>query len=322
MLLFGLARFLFIPLAVTVVFCDAGVLRAVVHASCRPSRASCWDHDEQAADGVRRAASAAFDRGFDRFREAYGRGLAEALARRRFVLGCAGLLIVVTGALVPRDRPRLFPHRRCRPDQAALRAPRGTRLERNRKAGAAGRGPHPRDHSGEGAATPSTTRSACRSRSTWPSCPATMSAAWTREILISLERAASPVDRLHPRIRAALPEDFPGSIFYFQTADIVSQVLNFGLSAPIDVQIQDVNFERAIATGATAARSACSKFPAWPTRTSGAGARTIRRCRSTSIDSAPPSWRVAARRRQQHADVAVVEFAGGADLFSSIRRTT
>jgi multidrug efflux pump subunit AcrB len=42
-----------------------------------------------------------------------------------------------------------------------------------------------------------------------------------------------------------LPDQFPGGIFYFQTADIVSQVLNFGLSAPIDVQIQDVNFERA-----------------------------------------------------------------------------
>ena len=45
------------------------------------------------------------------------------------------------------------------------------------------------------------------------------------------------------------PIEFPGSLFYFQTADIVSQVLNFGLSAPIDVQIQDVNFDRATALG-------------------------------------------------------------------------
>ena len=50
-------------------------------------------------------------------------------------------------------------------------------------------------------------------------------------------------------IRAQLPDEFPGSLFYFQTADIVSQVLNFGLSAPIDVQIQDSNFTRAYATG-------------------------------------------------------------------------
>ena len=50
-------------------------------------------------------------------------------------------------------------------------------------------------------------------------------------------------------IRATLPDEFPGSIFYFQTADIVSQVLNFGLPAPIDIQIQDTNFERAYGLG-------------------------------------------------------------------------
>jgi multidrug efflux pump subunit AcrB len=39
-------------------------------------------------------------------------------------------------------------------------------------------------------------------------------------------------------IRQILAHDFPGSTAYFQPADIVSQVLNFGLSAPIDVQIE------------------------------------------------------------------------------------
>ena len=42
-------------------------------------------------------------------------------------------------------------------------------------------------------------------------------------------------------------------MFYFQTADIVSQVLNFGLSAPIDVQIQDADFNR----GYDLAHSSC-----------------------------------------------------------------
>ena len=63
-------------------------------------------------------------------------------------------------------------------------------------------------------------------------------------------------------IRAQLPDEFPGSMFYFQTADIVSQVLNFGLSAPIDVQIQDVELRRApTALGQQAAASACSSIP-------------------------------------------------------------
>ena len=49
-------------------------------------------------------------------------------------------------------------------------------------------------------------------------------------------------------IRDKLNAEFPGTLFYFQTADIVSQVLNFGLAAPIDIQIQDPNFARAYAS--------------------------------------------------------------------------
>ncbi len=64
------------------------------------------------------------------------------------------------------------------------------------------------------------------------------------EILISLRRDHHPTIGYMRAIRQTLPSRFPGSLFYFQTADIVSQVLNFGLPAPIDVQIQDVNFER------------------------------------------------------------------------------
>ena len=51
-------------------------------------------------------------------------------------------------------------------------------------------------------------------------------------------------------IRADLARSFPGSTSYFQTADIVSQVLNFGLSSPIDVQIQDSKLDEAYAYAA------------------------------------------------------------------------
>ena len=85
------------------------------------------------------------------------------------------------------------------------------------------------------------------------------------EILISLKPGHHPSIDYIRAIRARLPDQFPGSIFYFQTADIVSQVLNFGLSAPIDVQIQDVNFDRATALGRQLLER-MSGFPAWPTR--------------------------------------------------------
>ena len=58
------------------------------------------------------------------------------------------------------------------------------------------------------------------------------------EILISLNP-----ERHHPtaqyvrKLRRELPSRFPGVEFFFQPADIVSQILNFGLPAPVDIQI-------------------------------------------------------------------------------------
>ena len=62
------------------------------------------------------------------------------------------------------------------------------------------------------------------------------------EILISLtpEHRTKPVDYIRT-LRRTLPREFPGTEFYFQPADIVSQVLNFGLPAPIDVQLAGQN---------------------------------------------------------------------------------
>ncbi|MCW5624002.1 MAG: efflux RND transporter permease subunit [Burkholderiales bacterium] len=65
------------------------------------------------------------------------------------------------------------------------------------------------------------------------------------EILILLKKPHKPVEHYQREIRHRIPPKYPGSDFYFQNADIVTQVLNFGLPAPIDVQIQDSNFERA-----------------------------------------------------------------------------
>ena len=68
------------------------------------------------------------------------------------------------------------------------------------------------------------------------------------ELLISLNHGHKPTVQYQRLIRDKLNAEFPGTLFYFQTADIVSQVLNFGLAAPIDIQIQDANFPRAYAS--------------------------------------------------------------------------
>src|SRR5439155_161878 len=62
------------------------------------------------------------------------------------------------------------------------------------------------------------------------------------EILVSLnpERHQS-TEHWMKTLRETLPRDFPGVTFFFQPADIVSQILNFGLPAPIDVQVTGFN---------------------------------------------------------------------------------
>ncbi len=66
------------------------------------------------------------------------------------------------------------------------------------------------------------------------------------DILVSLKKPHSRSSAYYAdEIRRQVPQRFPGSSLYFQSADIVTQVLNFGLPAPIDVQIQDANFDRA-----------------------------------------------------------------------------
>jgi multidrug efflux pump subunit AcrB len=58
------------------------------------------------------------------------------------------------------------------------------------------------------------------------------------EILIALNpENHPPTADLTRQLRESLPREFPGVEFFFQPADIVTQILNFGLPAPIDVQV-------------------------------------------------------------------------------------
>ena len=68
------------------------------------------------------------------------------------------------------------------------------------------------------------------------------------EILVSLnQKKHRPTAQYVKQLREELPELFPGTEFFFQPADIVSQILNFGLPAPIDIQVlgrnQQANYQ-------------------------------------------------------------------------------
>ena len=62
------------------------------------------------------------------------------------------------------------------------------------------------------------------------------------DVLVSLSKNRRPTDEYIRMLRKSLPQQFPGTEFFFQPADIVSQILNFGLPSPIDVQLTGPNY--------------------------------------------------------------------------------
>jgi multidrug efflux pump subunit AcrB len=57
------------------------------------------------------------------------------------------------------------------------------------------------------------------------------------DIMVALTKEHRPTEEFTRALRTTLPREFPGTEFYFLPDDIVSQILNFGLPAPIDVQL-------------------------------------------------------------------------------------
>jgi CzcA family heavy metal efflux pump len=63
------------------------------------------------------------------------------------------------------------------------------------------------------------------------------------EILVGLNADHRPTEELVQHLRQELPRRFPGVEFFFQPADIVTQILNFGLPAPIDIQVMGADMQ-------------------------------------------------------------------------------
>src|SRR5437879_5104662 len=63
------------------------------------------------------------------------------------------------------------------------------------------------------------------------------------DVLVSLKADHRPTADYVRALRQKLPEEFPGVTFYFLPADIVTQIINFGLPAPIDIQIEGADIQ-------------------------------------------------------------------------------
>jgi multidrug efflux pump subunit AcrB len=74
------------------------------------------------------------------------------------------------------------------------------------------------------------------------------------EILISLKEKHTPTAQHVADLRNELPKQFPELQFFFQPADIVNQVLNFGQPAPIDIRVSGPNSDAAYALASKLAK--------------------------------------------------------------------
>lgn len=70
------------------------------------------------------------------------------------------------------------------------------------------------------------------------------------DVLVTLQQKHHPTPDYVRRLRSSLPREFPGVTFYFLPADMTTQILNFGLPAPVDIQVegQDVRNNHELAS--------------------------------------------------------------------------
>ncbi len=258
-LLEGPARFLFMPMAIAVVVAmlaayllSRSLVKTLSRMLLAGEVAHGHGHDVVAPPGHRPSALARFsfafngarDRTFTRFQNVYGRFLRVLVTHPGFTLGVSALLVIATGALAPSIGTDFFPAADTGLMKLHFRAPSGSRIEYTDALVA-----QVEDHIRE--IVPPVELGTINSMIGLPDrlnlsyTPTDNSGAMDAEILISLKPGHHPTEGYVRRIRADLATSFPGSTAYFQTADIVSQVLNFGLSAPIDVQVQFSNLREA-----------------------------------------------------------------------------
>jgi multidrug efflux pump subunit AcrB len=183
----------------------------------------------------------AFDRLFERLRSAYGRLLGDLLGRPW--LSAAVMLAFALGslALFPFLGQDFFPTVDAGQFRLHVRAPAGTRIEETealfgrvedeiRKVVPDGDRSIILDNMG---LTQSFTIMAYLDNGTVSDSDG--------EILVSLKPNHRPTADYVATLRNDLPTRFPGCTFYFMPADITSQILDFGLPAPIDVQVVGVD---------------------------------------------------------------------------------
>ncbi len=250
----GVARFLFVPMAEAVMFamvCSFVLSRTLVPTMSkyllRPHAPHTDMHGTRAALPPTRNPLVLFQRlfeeRFEQLRDGYRGLLQAALAGRwRFVTGFMAV-VLLSFALVPVLGSNFFPAVDSGQILMHARVPVGTRVEETAVRFA-------RIEQAVRRVIPSEEISTLVDTIGLP--PSSINLTYNNtgvigpqdgDMQIALRKGHRPTAEYVARLREVLPREFPDTVFSFPPADIVSQILNFGAPAPIDVQIRGVNME-------------------------------------------------------------------------------
>src|ERR1700678_2207265 len=244
-LLSGVARYLFVPLAEAVVF--AMLASYILSRTLVPTLAmyllKAKQHDRASSRNPLVRFQLAFERGFEWLRTSY-HSLLTTLVHRRTLL-VPGFLLTCAAAflLVPWLGQDFFPSSDNGQFILHLRAKSGTRIEETAKLCDLIEGTIRReiperevDNILDNIGLPYSTINFIHSTSG-------LIGTADADILVSLKEDHHATLDYVQRLRETLPQEYPGVTFYFLPSDIVTQVLNFGLPAPVDIQIEGADIE-------------------------------------------------------------------------------
>ncbi|MDB5906581.1 MAG: transporter [Massilia sp.] len=240
----GVARFLFVPMAEAVIF--AMVCSFILSRTLVPTMAN---HLLRAHSGEAHAPSSnplvRFQRGFEarfeRLRHGYHGVLQRAMERRAVFIAAFLAVVVLSFGLVPFIGSNFFPSVDSGQVLMHVRVPIGTRVEETANRFARIEQAIRRVIPSEEIATlVDNIGLAASSINITYNNTGTMGSQ-DGDFQIALHEEHKPTADYVRRLREELPREFPDTTFSFPPADIVSQILNFGAPAPIDIQVRGNN---------------------------------------------------------------------------------
>src|SRR2546430_2312975 len=179
----------------------------------------------------------AFNRRFERLRDGYGALLAWALAHRRIVAGVFTGFVTLSLGLFWLIGMDFFPTVDAGQLRLHVRAPDGTRLEETARRFADVEDVIRQTIPADEIDTVLDNLRLPAGGINMAFSDASLATSADGEILSALKPKHGSTTAYAEKLRSILGARFPDLTFFFQPADIVSQILNFGLAAPIDVQI-------------------------------------------------------------------------------------